>query len=336
MVEIIRSSGHSLGRLLSDVLDLARVEAGRLPITLEPLHLGDTVRAVAALCRVKADEKGVALAAEVAEAADGWFLGDVTRIRQILTNLASNAVKFTAQGEVCIKAELGGDGALKLTVRDTGVGFDPARKEQVFGRFQQADASITRHFGGTGLGLAISKHLAELMGGGLDCSSQPGAGSVFWVDLPLKRCDAPAMAPQDHAFEAPVRAIRILLADDHPTNRKVAELVLADARADLLSVENGREALDACRREAFDLVLMDMQMPVMDGLTAVRLIRDHERGIGRPRTPVLMLTASALPENVEAALAAGADGHVAKPFSPAQLLAAISGALERSGTDIAA
>jgi signal transduction histidine kinase len=336
MVEIIRTSGHSLDRLLSDILDLSRVEAGQLHITVEPLHLGETVRAVAALCRLRADEKGVTLTVEIAEAADRWFVGDVTRIRQIVTNLLSNAVKFTAHGQVTVSATLGASGHLKLSVTDTGVGFDPACKDQVFGRFQQADGSITRRFGGTGLGLAISRQLAELMGGQLDCSSQPGVGSVFWADLPLEACDAPATAERENASTALERTVRILMAEDHPTNRKVAELVLLDADVDLLTVENGQEAVDLFRRESFDLVLMDMQMPVMDGLTATRLIRAHEQESGGARTPVLMLTASALPEHVQASLAAGADGHVAKPFSPVRLLAAIGEALEGCRTDIAA
>jgi signal transduction histidine kinase len=328
MVEIIRSSAETLEHLLSDTLDLARIEAGQVRMEDEPLHLGEAVRSVAALSRLKADEKGVALTVDVAAAADRWVRGDITRVRQILTNLVSNAVKFTAAGEVGIQASLRPDGVLRLSVRDTGVGFDLSKKEQIFGRFQQADGSITRRFGGTGLGLAITRQLAELMGGSLDCSSRPGAGSVFWVELPLPSCQAPEAPAPATGGDAAWSALRILVADDHPTNRKVVELILADAGAELVAVENGRQAADACREGGFDLILMDMQMPVMDGLTALRLIREQEREQGRSRTPALMLTANALPEHVAAARAAGADGHVSKPVTPTGLLGAIAGVFE--------
>jgi signal transduction histidine kinase len=332
MADIIHASARTLDRLLGDILDLARVEAGELKLAEEPMHLGETLRSVAALSRVRAEEKGVALAVEVAEAADGWFHADPVRVRQIVTNLVANAVKFTEAGEIRVSAALQPDGALKLAVRDTGVGFPPSRKAQVFGRFQQADGSITRRFGGTGLGLAICRQLAELMGGTIDCVSEPGVGSTFWVELPLQPCAAPASAAAEPT--APREgALRVLVAEDHPTTRRVVELVLADAGASLVTVENGREAVEAHAREPFDIVLMDMQMPVMDGLTAVQLIRRQEANAGRARTPILMLTASALPEHVEAARAAGADGHVSKPIDPAGLVASIAAAVKGAATE---
>jgi CheY-like chemotaxis protein len=194
----------------------------------------------------------------------------------------------------------------------------------VLGRFQQADSSITRRFGGTGLGLAISSELAELMGGSLDCHSTPGAGSTFWMEIPLPAVERQVVAARQEAAEAATGAsLRILLADDHPTNRKVVELMLAGASAELHSVEDGLQALDAFRAAPFDVVLMDMQMPVMDGLTAVREIRHWEAEHGRPRTPVVMLTANALPEHVRDAQRAGADLHLGKPFTAAMLFHAI-------------
>ena len=334
MVEIIRSSSLTLERLLSDILDIARVEAGQVHLEAAPLHAGEVVRAVAALSKLKADEKGIGLHLDVSPDAEAWFVGDAVRLKQILTNLVSNAVKFTDAGEVRIAASLSENGRLKLAVTDTGVGFDVAHKEKIFGRFQQADGSITRQYGGTGLGLSISRQLAELMGGALDCASTPGGGSTFWAELPLERTAAPAAASAPRAPEGHQRGLRVLLADDHPTNRKVVELILAQTDVELVSVENGKEAVDAYAAGGFDIVLMDMQMPVMDGLTAVRLIRDHDRHAGR-RTPVLMLTANALPEHVQAGTAAGADGHVAKPVSASGLLAAISEVLDLEAREAA-
>ncbi len=331
MVEIIRSSAATLDRLLSDIMDLARIEAGQIEIEAEPFHLGETVRAVANLSRLKADEKGVRLEIEVAPEADRRFHGDMVRVRQVATNLVSNAVKFTSAGRVSVRVGVTEAGVVRLEVEDTGVGFDPALKEQIFGRFQQADGSITRRFGGTGLGLAISRDLAELMGGVLDCDSVPGVGSRFWFEISLPVSEAAAEADVADEFESePGRAIRVLAADDHPTNRKVLELMLSDFGAEVVSVEDGEQALTSFREGGFDIVLMDMQMPVMDGLTAVSEIRKLERKEGRIRTPILMLTANALPEHVEAGAAAGADGHVSKPVTAQGLLNALAHALDEA------
>jgi signal transduction histidine kinase/ActR/RegA family two-component response regulator len=328
MVEIIRSSGDVLDRLLSDILDLGRIEAGQMHIESEPFHLGDAVRSVAGLSRLKAKDKGVVLKLEVTPEADRVFSGDVVRVRQVLTNLVSNAVKFTGAGHVAIIASATPDGLVRLQVDDTGVGFEPASKEQVFGRFQQADGSITRRFGGTGLGLAISRHLATLMGGTLDCESTPGKGSSFWLELRLQTAEL-ADSPMMTMATPPGGGtkVRILAADDHPTNRKVVELILADAGAELEMVDDGVQALEAFQRGGFDLILMDMQMPVMDGLAATTAIRGLEAEQNLPRTPILMLTANALPEHVDAARKAGADGHIAKPITVAGLLSAVAAAL---------
>jgi CheY-like chemotaxis protein len=253
-------------------------------------------------------------------------------VKQIVTNLTSNAVKFTERGSVRIEVtcEDGEPGRplFRLAVRDTGVGFDPANKDRVFGRFQQADGSITRRFGGTGLGLAISRELAELMGGALECDSEPGVGSVFWVTLPLELTEAPVSA-LDVAAEAAEAAageqgpMRVLLADDHPTNRKVVELILQPLGVELVTVEDGRQALEAFGAADFDVILMDMQMPVMDGLAATRAIRQLEHQAGRRRTPLLMLTANALPEHLELSRKAGADRHLSKPITAEKLIKAL-------------
>ena len=331
MVDIIRSSGDTLQRLLSDVLDLARIESGKITIETAPFHAGDLVRGVAALSQLRCDEKGVRLKVEVAPDMDGLVNGDMVRVRQVLTNFLSNAAKFTEAGSITITAERTTPGMARFTVTDTGVGFDAASKGRVMGRFQQADSSITRRFGGTGLGLAICAELAGLMGGQVDCDSSPGAGSCFWMELPL----LPAENSDASVSPAPAEAVdgarlRILVADDHPTNRRVVELMLGEV-ADLVSAEDGRVALGALAAgPAFDLVLMDMQMPVMDGLTAVREIRRLEAVHAAPRLPIIMLTANAMPEHVSDAHAAGADLHLGKPFTAQALFDAIAEAVAGS------
>jgi len=324
MVDIVRSSSDTLERLLSDILDTAKIESGQITIEPAPFHLADVVRETAALWRPRAEEKGVALVIEIAPAAERRVYGDAVRIRQILTNLVSNALKFTAEGEVRLSVEDTTDDRVRFTVTDTGVGFAPDQKARIFGRFHQADGSITRRFGGTGLGLTISRELAELMGGGLDCESEPDVGSRFWFETPLPLA---AAVPADEAAASDpgtgAMPLRILLADDHPANRKVIEVLLSGVSAELVCVADGREALEACRSGRYDLVLMDMQMPVMDGLTATAEIRAFEAQHGGVRTPVLMLTANAMPEHVEAGRKAGADGHLAKPVTMATLIAGI-------------
>ena len=331
MVDIVRASSDTLERLLSDILDTAKIESGQITIEPAPFHLADVVRETAALWRPMAEEKGVALTIGIRPEAERLVHGDVVRVRQILTNLVSNALKFTAAGEVRLNIEDGADDRVRFTVTDTGVGFEPDQRDRIFGRFHQADGSITRRFGGTGLGLTISRDLADLMGGSLDCVSQPGVGSRFWFEIPLPKVDAgqSGEVPVPHNEESTV-PLRILLADDHPANRKVVEILLAGTSAELVGVADGSEALEAFRGGGFDLVLMDMQMPVMDGLTATAEIRALERELGWGRTPLLMLTANAMPEHIEAGRKAGSDGHLAKPVTMATLFAGITQVLASS------
>ena len=235
--DIIRTSGETLERLLSDILDLARVESGGVTLERTTFHLGDAIRGTVALSRLKAEEKGLDLRLGIEAGLDRSVEGDPTRIRQILTNLLSNAIKFTAAGVVEVNATVAREGVMRLSVRDSGVGFDAADKARVFRRFEQADGSITRRFGGTGLGLAICRQLAELMGGDMDCVSAPGEGSTFWADLPLMLADAPLAAPVDEPAEAGFDgALRVLVADDHATNRKVVDLILTGAGAETICV----------------------------------------------------------------------------------------------------
>ncbi|MBS0295796.1 MAG: response regulator [Proteobacteria bacterium] len=326
MVEMIRASGRSLERLLSDVLDLSRIESGRLEIRPEPFHLAEAARQTAALYDPLAQEKGVTLALDIGAETEAWVMGDVVRFKQVVGNLVSNAVKFTEAGEVRLSLHADGVSACgwRCEVADSGIGFDPATKERLFGRFQQADGSVTRRFGGTGLGLAICRQLAELMGGELECESTPGEGSSFSFVVEMPLAAAPEATVAEPASQADGRALTVLLADDHPTNRKVVELILAQAGVELTAVENGLQALEAFQAGSYDAVLMDMQMPVMDGLTATRAIRDWEAERGQKRTPVVMLTANALPEHVEAGRAAGAERHLTKPIAAPALLGALS------------
>ena len=333
-LEIIRDSGATLDRLLCDILDLSRVESGQIEIAPEPFPLGHASRAVAALAAMSARAKGLDLRLELAPEAETTVMGDEGRIKQILSNLLSNAVKFTDAGEVVLGVQATGDG-FRFTVRDTGVGFDAAARERIFIRFRQADGSITRRFGGSGLGLAISRQLAELMGGTLECESTPGVGSTFVLDIPLAAAEAPA-ATADAAAPAIARPLSVLLVDDHPTNRKVVELMLNGSDVAVTAVEDGLQAVNAFAAGAFDLVLMDMQMPVMDGLTATREIRALERGRGQAPTLIYLLTANASPEHIQAGREAGAQRHLTKPIAAGALLAAVAEAASVPPIDKAA
>ena len=322
MVEIIRASGQNLTGLLSDILDVARIEAGEIAIESAPFELGDMLRSVCALFSLKAREKGVEVVLQIAPTVDRAIMGDGARLRQVVTNLVANAIKFTDRGEVRLSAELDDQNRLSLSVRDTGIGFDPETAGDLFGRFQQADGSITRRFGGSGLGLAIAKDLTQLMGGDIGYGSRLATGSVFWVLLPFVPTESPTatMQPKGQRDEALDRMVSVLVADDHETNLKVVTLILEQVGAQCTTVGDGAAAVAVFEAESFDLILMDMQMPVMDGLTAVRQIRDIEATGDRGHTPIAILSANALPEHIAGALAAGADRHVAKPVRPDVLI----------------
>jgi PAS domain S-box-containing protein len=346
MVDLIQSSGETLERLVSDILDVSKIEAGHLAIEERDFDLEAELGGLLDIARMRAEEKGLAFRVEAGAGARGTFLGDSIRIKQVLGNLLSNAVKFTGQGEIVARVEVvdppDGEPASRLTleVQDTGVGFDPDLAAMLFQRFSQADTTITRRFGGTGLGLSISKTLVEMMGGQISAQSEPGRGSLFRVIIPLARTLSLADydAPRDDAFPAaPPRAppldgrggLRVLLAEDHPVNRKVVQLILAPYDIELTMVENGVLAVEACKATPFDLVLMDMQMPVMDGLAATRAIRAHERDLATgARIPIIVLSANAMAHHKHDALAAGADLHVAKPVTADALLYGIDQALD--------
>jgi signal transduction histidine kinase/ActR/RegA family two-component response regulator len=337
LAELIASSGRLLERVLTDILDFSKIEAGEIKLARDEFTLAGVVAGIAELHRASAESKGLALRWAIAEGAKGRFAGDTVRITQVLSNLLSNAVKFTEKGEVRLDVESYGLG-VRFRVSDTGIGFDEEVRKRLFRRFEQADASIRRRFGGTGLGLAISRSLAEIMGGHIEVSSAPGVGSTFTVCLPLERLEGDAAAEEEAAPEPfDIAGARVLLAEDHPTNQKVVQLILETVGVTPVIVENGAQALEALKAERFDVVLMDMQMPEVDGLTATALLRAHERETGQPRTPVIMLTANALDEHIRAGHEAGADSHLSKPIRAMALIEAIMRAMsDRDGSWLAA
>ncbi|MFT4954813.1 MAG: PAS domain S-box-containing protein [Brevundimonas sp.] len=320
--DIIVSSSQQLKGLIGDILDLARIESGELKLVQEPTCIAALVRSVIDLCGLRASEKGLELRAEITPDLHERVMVDAMRLRQVLTNLVSNAVKFTDVGSVRLSVTVDGD-RYRFEVSDTGIGFRPEQTAELFKPFKQADGTITRRFGGTGLGLAISSDLVKAMGGEIQCRGEPGEGATFWFDLRLAAADAaePTGAPSSRAALGP---LRVLLADDNVTNRRVVELILGAMDADCIAVEDGAQAVAAFEAQTFDIVLMDMMMPVMDGLTAVRALRAVEACEGRGRTPVLMLTANSFPEHIAESLAAGADLHLAKPITAASLIEAIA------------
>ena len=333
MLGTINESGQILMTLLSDILDLSKIEAGRLVLESTPFDVAASLQAVARLYAETAAHKDLGYEVEVSEAAKGWFVGDPTRYRQVVQNLVSNALKFTEIGQVRISldAEPGAEGQMRLTtkVTDTGLGVTSEARKRLFQKFSQADASTTRRFGGTGLGLAISRQLVEALGGDIGVDSEPGCGSCFWFTLPMTVAEArqePAEAPAAVAREAR-STVRILAAEDNKTNQLVLGALLAQADVDVMFVDNGAEAVAAVREQHFDLILMDVQMPVMDGITASGVIRamDGPRG----RTPIIAVTADAMPEQVALCMSAGIDAHVSKPLRPDNLFSVIDEVLSR-------
>ena len=337
MVDLIEASGVTLERLVSDVLDVSKIEAGRLEIEARAFDLRAETADLVEVYRRRAADKGLSFEVEYGVRAHGDFLGDSVRLKQVLGNLLSNAVKFTAEGGISLRVHVHeaatADEAIRLVaeVRDTGVGFDASFADGLFQRFSQADGTITRRFGGSGLGLSITRSLVELMGGEITAESEAGKGSTFRIDLPLARyrplADSAAAgalgrrASLDAARVERLASLRVLLAEDHPVNQRVVQMILGPFGVDLVTAGNGAEALEAFGAGVFDLVLMDMQMPVMDGLTATRAIREREAATPeRARTPVLMLSANAMRQHHEAAAACGADGYLAKPVTVASLV----------------
>lgn len=328
-LEVILSSGRALLSTINDVLDISKIEAGRLELSPTTFDLDDLAADLAGLYGGLAAEKGLAFELDVAPGAGGWRVGDDVRLRQVFANLLANALKFTDRGSV--QATLSADGEVAVfQVTDTGVGVPADMADRLFQKFVQADASTTRRFGGTGLGLAICREIVEQMGGEIGFTSRPGEGSCFTVRVPLPKT-AKAVSAADLPTAKPFqRAVRVLVADDNPVNRMVVETLLAPMGVTTRDADSGLAALEAWEAEPWDLVLMDIHMPGMDGLAAAAEIRARERANGRPRTPIVALTASVLSHETDRYLAAGMDDFVAKPLELTRLTAVLEELLAAS------
>ncbi|MGQ3016310.1 MAG: ATP-binding protein [Phenylobacterium sp.] len=349
-LEVIRQSGGLLLTVINDVLDISKIEAGKLTLVEEDFDLETVAATARASYGVMAESRGLAFSVEIDESARGLWRGDPNRIRQILGNLLSNAVKFTLTGSVSARFLADPLGGLILTVHDTGVGVPAGKLPLLFEKFTQADSTATRRFGGTGLGLSICRELTQMMGGEIHARSREGEGSLFEVRLPLARgvaaaapvaSRAPTTVAQvsddmdDGAAETSPdpgdgRALRILAAEDNATNQQVLSAVMGSLGLEVDIVGDGAAAVAAWTDGAYDMILMDIQMPVMDGIAAAREIRAQEALTRRPRTPIVALTANALSHQVSDYLAAGMDDHVAKPIEIAKLYETICTVMSRA------
>ncbi|MDZ4370316.1 MAG: ATP-binding protein, partial [Phenylobacterium sp.] len=325
-VRLIRASGETLLGLLNDLLDLSKIEAGRMEIDVHDFDLETEVEAATRAFAILAVQKDVGFVVEIEPGARGVWRGDAGRLRQILANLVSNAVKFTAAGDVRVSLSRSGMG-LVCTVTDSGPGIARDRIAQLFQRFSQVDPTTTRKHGGSGLGLAIVRELVDLMGGRVAVASAEGNGSAFTADLPLDWVAPPADTIVEVEAEPDLPPVRILAAEDNRTNQLLLTAMLEPLGAHVRLAADGAEALAAFRDERFDLVLMDIQMPTMNGVDATQAIRELERARGLTPTPILALSANVMPHQVEEYLAAGMNGFVAKPIEMTVLLEAIQRAL---------
>jgi len=329
-VDIFSRAGENLLLLINDILDLSKVEASQLDLEKTGFSLTELVEKTIEMLSVRAEQKGLALTCEIEPGAPMDLVGDPTRLQQVLLNLLGNAIKFTEQGEVALLVSPDGDprapGALRFEISDTGIGIPPEKLSHVFERFTQADSSTTRRYGGTGLGLTISRRLVELMGGRIWVESAPGKGSTFSFVAPLEigqGAKGEVAAHPDAGASAPVRALNILLVEDYPDNRTITLAYLADTPYQVDIAENGAIAFDKFVAGDFDLVLMDRQMPVMDGLAATRAIRAWEQANGRRPAPIIALTAAALKGDREKCVEAGCTAYLTKPIKQDVLLQAI-------------
>ncbi|HMO42649.1 MAG TPA: ATP-binding protein [Phenylobacterium sp.] len=326
-LSVIRESGAALLTLLDDVLDISKIEAGRLGLDIADFDLCARFRSACAPFAIEAAAKRLDFDLHVEPGLEGGWRGDGARIAQIISNLVSNAVKFTDSGEVSVIAERAESG-VRITVRDTGIGMDEDQLAHVFDAFSQGDASATRRFGGAGLELAMASRLAGLMGAPLSATSRPAEGSVFILELPLERAPQAAATAADTQAIEEERPMRILAAEDNATNRRVLAALMAPLGVELTLACDGMEALEAFTTAAYDLVLMDIQMPVLSGLEAARAMRNLEDQRGGPRTPIVAVTANVMSYQIEEYLAAGMDAVVPKPLQADALLQAILRAAE--------
>jgi len=323
--QLITDAGGLMRALLNDLLDFSRLEVGRMAVEKAPYNLRQTLSDTLRLWRAEVSKKGLRLRVEGAATLPRWVAGDVLRLRQVLNNLLSNAIKFTDQGTIAVRFNSREDGVqrrLTITVQDTGPGISQANLARLFTPFEQLSTSVVRQHGGSGLGLVISRELARLMGGDLIVDSVEGEGATFILTLTVEAADAP-QAGEDGPS---IAGAQVLVVDDHVVNRRAIELVLQPFGIEATLAESGEQALELLGAKIFDVVLMDVYMPGMDGREATRTLR---AGAGPNRdTPVVAVTASATPKDWEACLAAGMNAHVAKPIDPIELYTALTQVLE--------
>lgn len=331
MSDLILKSADVLERQLTDVLDISKIEAGRLELSPAPFNLAETIESTCELYAMSAREKGLDFDVEIAPSCEGYFMGDAVRLRQIVGNITSNAIKFTEDGHISIfvdtTGQYGNRTDFEIRIEDTGIGISPKALKKIFSPFSQADEGTYRRFGGTGLGLSICKSLIELMGGSISVETTEGEGATFICKVGFVRCqsrDVDSEMPEDLKIDAEKPVQRILIAEDHQVNQRVIQLILEPLGHSLFTVENGLEAVEAIKATEFDLILMDIQMPEMDGLEATRRIRELEKQTGRTSSMIVMLSANATEHDCENSLQAGADIHLAKPITPSRLINAIS------------
>ncbi len=320
-LEMIEESGHGLMAILNDILDLSKIEAGKLTLEVAPFDIRKLALQTRAVWSESARLKGLDLVLEVAPSTPPFVAGDAARVRQILMNLVSNAVKFTGAGRVVIRLSADDQERVSVSVSDTGMGMSAEQIERAFTPFAQGDSSIARRFGGSGLGLSICRQLAELMEGEILVSSEPGVGSTFTARLRLPATAAP-VAPAAHLAAPELEGARVLVVDDNLVNQMVARAILEAVGAAVAVANDGHAALARLRIEDFDVVLMDVHMPGMDGVEAVRRIRCGEAG--RSDLPVVALTADAMAGDAERLMAQGFDDAHPKPVQPAGLLATVA------------
>lgn len=317
-LEGLEVSSHNLLGIINDILDISRIEAGQLSLEAVPFALKPEFHKVRQILKGKAREKGLDLILNLDPALPEYVKGDPIRLRQILINLTGNAIKFTEEGRVAIRAALEDEDTLYIEVSDTGVGIAPEALPRLFESFKQADESISRKYGGTGLGLAITRELAEMMGGSVGVTSEMGEGSTFWVRIKLPESEEQVLLSPDQEQEK-LKKWSVLLAEDHLLNQKVIKKVLEKMGQHVLVANNGQEAFDVFIRSKPQMILMDMQMPEVDGLTATEMIRSYEADRNAPLVPIVALTANATPEDRQKCLESGMDEYLTKPVKRSEL-----------------
>ena len=323
---VIADSGELLLGVLNDVLDVSKIESGHIALEEAPFDLRVVLRRIEGLHGPRAREKGLLFGARLAADAAPWRMGDEHRLTQVLHNLVSNAIKFTSQGGIALKVSASEDGGLRIIVKDSGPGMTAAQAAAIFQPFVQADSSTTKTFGGTGLGLSIVKGLIEAMGGRVDVDTRLGGGATFEIDVPLAEAAAPAerARPSEAATARRLDGCDVLVVDDNAVNRMVLSALLKPTGATVHVAEEGASAVRMAERQRFDLVLMDISMPVMDGTEAARRIRADEAARGLPGVPLIAASAHALSHEVEAFARSGFDGYLAKPITAESLSACIN------------